>query len=1152
MMRKPGPWFVLAVLCLAGAVTALRLFPEAFPVLAVDIEMNREEALSEARALAEDFRWEPSGFRQAASFSRLDPMFQTYMELEAGGLEEIKRRVRAGQFVLYAWQVRHFSPGSVDETRIRFTPGGERYGFALRLPEDEPGTNLSSHEARDLALSGATAEWGADPTRLEFLESSQEERPGGRIDHTFVFRRADLDLKGAELRLRLRVAGNRLAEVTRFAHVPESFRRSYQATRDANNAIWLAGTVAFILLFLVLGGMGGFIHLIRTHRVEWRVPFVWGGVVAGLLGLSGLNSLPLSWMAYDTAMAAEVFVGMQVVTAGLIILLGTPVLGLIFMTGEGLLREGFPDQIQQWRLWKPGVANSTPALGITGAPYLVLGIKLGYVVLFYMAVTRLFGWWSPASSMVEPDTLATHFPWLSAVSTSLFAATWEETVFRAIPIGAAAILGRRFGRPRAWIWGAIVLQALVFGASHANYPQQPAYARVVELFPTYLAWGIVCAHFGLVPSIIGHFTYNLTLLSLPIFAAETAGIWVDRTVVMAIGLLPLIVVGFARWRYGAMSQAPEWARNRAWSRESWPEAEREKVPEREAESEEGELKGARKPPTGIPPSGPKEAGVLPRWVGGVVVLLALVGLVLWASTLRVQETPRLALSQVEAEAEARDVLAGEGIELAEEWTPLLAVDAARGLSHEFVWREGTPEHYRELLGRFLDPPRWRIRFVRFHVEPEARGEVYTVSLGPSGELLEVRHELPEGRPGANLEEEQARRLAREALQARHGVSPARAREISADETTRPNRTDWTFTFTAEEGYPLDAGEGRWTVRILGDEVAGGRGSVHVPEDWEREWRSDGEARLLFLLPLGALLLLLLLAAGIVGLVKGARGELERKSALVLGGTLLLAEVLTRLNEWPGTQGGFTPGEAFMNQVGMAVFGTILQIGFTAGGVALLGALAHTWLEGEGRSVSGPVWWGLGLGALAAGGVRWISTLVSSGPPDWPGYAPAVSHLPWLSGALTSLRDFLAATVLVLLFLAFLRLLRRTGKGWLAVPLLLVVGLTVAPNPPGTDWLVWAGAGLAAAAAIAMVAGVAIRLGWAVVPGLVAAPALLKEVETLLVRPFPGSASGAFLALLLIAGGVVLWTRRLRRSPASSTKLGQGSSGEGTRTTLTEG
>ena len=105
------------------------------------------------------------------------------------------------------------------------------------------------------------------------------------------------------------------------------------------------------------------------------------------------------------------------------------------------------------------------------------------MVLFYLGTSRLEGWWTPAEALVQPDLLATYMPWLQAVSVSLFASFWEESVFRAVPIACAALIGARYGRRNLWIWGAVVVQAVVFAAGHANYPQLPAYARVVELAP---------------------------------------------------------------------------------------------------------------------------------------------------------------------------------------------------------------------------------------------------------------------------------------------------------------------------------------------------------------------------------------------------------------------------------------------------------------------------------------------------------------------------------------------------------------------------------------------------------------------------------------------------------------------------------------------
>ena len=69
MSKKPAFWIVFVLVSLAGAVFAYRYFPQAFPILQLDISMDRRAALQAARELAEQHDLGPPNFRQAASFS---------------------------------------------------------------------------------------------------------------------------------------------------------------------------------------------------------------------------------------------------------------------------------------------------------------------------------------------------------------------------------------------------------------------------------------------------------------------------------------------------------------------------------------------------------------------------------------------------------------------------------------------------------------------------------------------------------------------------------------------------------------------------------------------------------------------------------------------------------------------------------------------------------------------------------------------------------------------------------------------------------------------------------------------------------------------------------------------------------------------------
>jgi hypothetical protein len=138
----------------------------------------------------------------------------------------------------------------------------------------------------------------------------------------------------------------------------------------------------------------------------------------------------------------------------------------------------------------------------------------------------------------------------------------------------------------------------------------------------------------------------------------------------------------------------------------------------------------------------------------------------------------------------------------------------------------------------------------------------------------------------------------------------------------------------------------------------------------------------------------------------------------------------------------------------------------------------------------------------------------------------VTYLPPISVGAGALLDYLAGTALALLLLSSIQIFRGKRWIWLVPILFLVVGLTVAPNSPGTNWGVWVAVGVATATAIGLVGFLCLKLGWAIFPGVMAAPTILEQAEILLTRPFPGSFPGALLGLVLVGVAMVYWTRAL--------------------------
>lgn len=1113
MTRRPVFWILFAVLGLAGAVTAMALFTVALPVVSLEIDMDRGAAIDEAAALADSRGWGPEDARSAASFGQVDPEVQTYVELEGGGRDVFQELMDGGVHHPYQWRVRRFAEGEVEEVEVRFTPAGAAYGFEHRLAEGDPGGgNLDEDVARALAEREAAA-WPVDLASYELIESSDEVQPGGRVDHTFVYQRTDVQVEDARFRLRLVVAGDRLSELTHFVFVPQAFSRRYADMRSTNDGIALVAQGFVILIYVLLGAGVGTAFLLRRRWIEWRTPVLWGAVTAVLFGLNTINALPLAWMGYDTAVSAGTFVLRNIAAAGAIALLGTPVLAFFFLAAESLGRRAFPDHLQQWRFWSPEVAASQKALGLTVAAYLLVGIQVGYVVLFYLVTSRLEGWWSPADALVQPDLLATYFPWLQAVSLSLFASLWEESVFRAVPIACAALIGTRLGHRSAWIWGAVLLQAVVFAAGHANYPQQPPYARVVELTAPALAWGAIYVFYGLVPTILAHFLYDLALISSVLFSSEAV---VDQAVIVGVGAIPLAVVVWAR-RRRAVGPLPEWAYNRAWSPPRVEETSARAGPEPWGPPEPTPV-GSRPDGTEVPAGASEPAARRPSPLSRPLLASAgVVGLALWATALAIRdETPRLEIGRGEAIEIAEDELERRGHDLAG-WSASATTGDGRSEAHEYVAEEAGRDVHDALFGTFLPPPQWIVRFVDWSATPEERVEALFVNVGADGSIRRVAHALPEARPGADLDEDSALALARAAL------PPGSWNAIGAEESTHVARTDWTFTFVEPSVLDDVGGEGRASVRVLGDEVTDVRRFVHVPEEWQRARREAGSRREMISLGLLLVLGLLFATAAVVAVVRWSRHTLRTAPLWKAAVVVSLAALLSSANGWPAATALLSTTQPYGIQAGAVAFGLLLVAIVSAAAIALVVALGHTWAVSA--DANGAAFTGVGVGLLV-GGVAALVRVVASALPPLPNYAGAAAYVPALAPALDSVMPFVLLTAAALvLATAHRRFADRAGLRGVTAFAIAALGVVAVPDALQDSLVAWAPAAVGAAL---VVWGLVRLIGVlpATAPPLVATVLALGQLRTLVERPYPVSSVGAALAVAALAVVAWAWCKEL--------------------------
>jgi membrane protease YdiL (CAAX protease family) len=226
---------------------------------------------------------------------------------------------------------------------------------------------------------------------------------------------------------------------------------------------------------------------------------------------------------------------------------------LVMAAAEALTRRAFPAHYD----WYAGGrhAGAPPVAARLLGGYVLAAFGFAYVTMFYLGTRSALGWWVPTESLDDPNQIATPLPWVSALGTSLFAGTWEEAVFRAVPLALLSLWVRDRPGRRWWMAAGVVVTALTFGFGHANYPSWPAYSRGVELFAEAVLWAVLYLRVGLPTTVVAHTLYDLTWFGLFALHGRGPAYRTSAAAVLAAGALPALVVAVGWWRARAAGGA---------------------------------------------------------------------------------------------------------------------------------------------------------------------------------------------------------------------------------------------------------------------------------------------------------------------------------------------------------------------------------------------------------------------------------------------------------------------------------------------------------------------------------------------------------------------------------------------------------------------
>ena len=810
-------WFVFAFASVLIAGLSYKYFDKVTPIVQLSISADRQQVLDDGMRVATELQWDVVGYQTSVEFDS-DGNLQSFVELEGGGKKAFVDMFQSGAYYPYQWVVRFFKEQEVVEMRVSFTPDGKRIGFAKKLSEKSCGQALSKEDAQAI-VEKSIATWCPHFENYKSVEYDSEKQDSGRIDHTFVYERTDLVIGKGLYRFKAKVCGDQLAKLEPFVKIPDEFTRRYQEMRSANTLLAFAGSFLFRMLYLFIFGLFGLLYFYRRNYLLVKPAFYVALFVASLEFFSGFNDYRLWWTSYNTVQSSSTFIMQK--CFGIFIeffaLLAFIFVGLLVAEAAG--RAMYKHQVQFFKLFSWPALSSDELFKQVSLAYLCTPFMFGYEIIYMYVTETYWSWWSPSYSFADPNILASYLPWFSPISISLRAGFAEEVLFRALPLAMIAVLTQKSKHKKLWFVCMFVLQAAIFGACHASYPNQPFFARLVELIIPSFGFGALYCTFGLVPGALGHFLYDAILFALPVFASNL--FWSKIMVVLLMGLPFLTVLSIFIYNR-KLYVLPVQYFNHAFHATEYVAA---------------------------PFESRRIGDTIPQRNVLIAFMLGVLGLGLWLMTHHFcPDMGPLYVEKSQAIKVAADAVQQKfGIDVTKDWEPVCTVlDNSGSRESRFALQVYGKDAYQKMQGTYIQGACWLVRFVQFHRPVQDRGEEYKVTVSNccrvgavlpkdmQPKILSMNHVVPEHYCGADISQEQALLIAHAFIEKQFGLAEQDTELISVADNKVENRRNWSIIIGDTKFFDFDKeGQARIHLTISGDVVTEYSRFVFVPEDWSR-------------------------------------------------------------------------------------------------------------------------------------------------------------------------------------------------------------------------------------------------------------------------------------------------------------------------------
>lgn len=886
---------ILLVLFLLGAA-GLTIFISkehtVFPSASIDLRIPKQEVLSSADQWRKKIGYDKDKLVKSITFA-YDDEAKTYLEYELGNVTA--NQLMRETVPIFYWNCRFRKEYDVEKLDVNLSPSGKLLGFDFDLPNDKVMPSISHGEAKAKAFAFVAEQTNWKEDQCKLVEDETIACPH-RTDHSFTWEYQNLDWKGAKLRARAQVSGNLLDSFNLFLNRPEEWDRKYSTVRSNNDLLFSVAEIFFVLLYIASAFI--FFDALAKKHIRWKFVLALAGFCAALFVCDQLNNLPDTLSGYEPQSSYSAFLVQTI----LYIFVQSPLIFVLAMivgsAAEILYRANFANKIALEKVFTVNSLKSWHTIEALIAGTFACAICLGYQIIYYWLGGH-FHYWCPLS-LDNYELLTAALPSLSAFSLGFFASGQEEILYRVIML---ALVQRFVGR----FWLANLLQAAAWGFMHSNYPQQPAYARGIELTIEGMFSGWLLQRYGLLACFASHYLFDAVCVVLPLWSAPSLYHRISAILPLTPGFILIALGLYLRKILPASNEA---------------ELLNSSIVNPDSASAAPALKKAAQAfdYTALP-------NTWRYWFATAIVLVIGIVSALKPITQIYTHVAPLKVTREQAVTIAHDYLDGLHFDL---HGYKVATSISNGMNHrnlefQYIFEKAGFAKANSLAEEIELPYIWTVRYVK-PLEPVE----YEVHMDEKGKVVSQSITKPEFAAGANLDQKHAQQIAEDFIkQSRPLYIPFEFDDVKVQ--NRKKRTDYQFTFKVPK-YKVDEADFIIAVDVIGDLPSDLTHYWRLPQQWR--WQKEKATKIdEICLPIRIVFAALIFLAAIwwiVGLFR--RHAVHWRVPLMVAGAICLLTCIKSLNYLP----------AFFNAYRTTTpLNTFIVVGLIGFFVAFVFAIAST-------------------------------------------------------------------------------------------------------------------------------------------------------------------------------------------------------------------